>query len=260
MKYYAYHLALSEQDMEGAEVALIPGDPERCEMIAEAVGSFRTLAFHREFKSVLATCDEGRVLVVSSGIGGPSLAIAVEELARLGIRYFIRVGTCGAIQDDIGIGDIVISEGAIRMDGTSDHYAPSLYPACANFEVVQVLSEACMELGYDFHVGITCTSATFYPGQERYDTYTGYVIRNLQGTFQEWKELGVLNYEMEVATLFTIARVFHLQAGAVCGVLVNRNQEEEIDPEEVNTVELKLARVAARSAKMILKSYVKGGQ
>lgn len=252
MKYYAYHLSLSEEDLKGATVALIPGAPERCVTIAREFGSYKEISFHREYRSILAEDGKNRVLVVSSGIGGPSLAIAIEELARLGINSFIRVGTCGAIQDAIQVGDMIVSEGAVRMDGTSDHYAPIAYPACANFSLVQALVQAATQLGYHYRSGITCTSATFYPGQERYDTYTGYVIRSLQGTFQEWKELGVLNYEMEVATLFTVARVFGLKAGAICGVLVNRNHEEDVDLDVIEEIEQKLARVAALAAKIIL--------
>jgi len=252
--YYAYHLALGEEDLKGVEVAITPGAPERCEKIAGFIGSFQVLAFHREFKSVLASGKNGRVLVVSSGIGGASLSIMVEELARLGIKVFLRVGTCGAIQEEILVGDLVISEGAVRMDGVSCHYAPLAYPACADFGLVHCLKRACEDLQYRYHMGITCSSATFYPGQERYDTFTGYVLRELQGSLEEWRQLRVLNYEMEVATLLTVARVFGLRAGALCGVLVNRLQEENVSPEVVEKVEVRLAQVAGRTAELILDS------
>ncbi|MEN3185055.1 MAG: uridine phosphorylase [Atribacterota bacterium] len=252
MSYYAYHLALREEDFGGVTLVITPGDPERCEKIASAIGPFQVLAFHREFKSVLVSGRKGKVLVVSSGIGGASLSIMVEELARLGVKVFLRVGTCGAIQEHISVGDLIVSEGAVRMDGVSEHYAPIAYPACADFELVRYLKNACEDLGYRYHIGVTCSSATFYPGQERYDTFTGYVLRDLQGSFKEWQKLGILNYEMEVATLFTMTRVFGLRAGAICGVLVNRVQNEQVSLEAMEEVEWKLAQVARLTAERIL--------
>lgn len=252
MGYYAYHLGLREEDIAGATLAFLPGDPERTLTLASFGKSCYQLAYHREFKTVLSCGDWGNVLIVSTGIGGPSLAIAVEELAALGCRQFIRVGTCGAIQKEIVPEDLIISEGAVRMDGTSDHYAPLSYPACAHWDMVKIICQACEQLKYRYWTGITCSSASFYPGQERYNTFSGYVPRNLRGTMEEWQRLGVLNYEMEVATLFTVARALGLKAGAVCGVLVNRQQEEEVKPEMVEKVEQKLAQVVAKVSEIIL--------
>lgn len=253
--YRAYHLGLAEGDTEGATLALLPGAPERTEILAQAFGKARVLAFHREFKSVLAENKVGKILVVSTGIGGPSLSIAVEELSRLGIRWFIRVGTCGAIQEGVNVGDLIVSEGAVRLDGASEHYAPLAYPAVADWRLVDVLEKACKAAGVPYHVGITCSSATFYPGQERYDTFSRYVPRHLQGSLKEWQALGVLNYEMEVATLFVVARIFGLRAGAVCGVLVNRTKEEHVIEKELRVVEERLARVAALAARWVLERF-----
>jgi len=252
MKYYAYHLSMAEDDLRGATIALIPGAPERVVTIAQEFGPYQEIAFHREYRSVIADDGKDRILVVSSGIGGPSLAIAIEELARLGVQTYIRVGTSGAIQDFIQVGDLIISEGAVRMDGTSEHYAPMSFPACENFSVVTALNQAAKQLGYNHHSGITCTSATFYPGQERYDTFTHYVVRSLQGSLEEWKKLGILNYEMEIATLYTLARVFGLKAGAVCGIIVNRNQKEDVDLKTLQEVEERMSRVAVQAAKILL--------
>ncbi len=252
--YRAYHLGLSSDAVRDVSLALLPGAPERAEILAEAFGKPEVLAFHREFKSVLAENKEGKVLVVSTGIGGSSLSIAVEELARIGVRWFIRVGTCGALQEDVAVGDLVISEGAVRLDGASLHYAPLEYPAVADWETVKILKEACEKARVRYHIGVTCSSATFYPGQERYDTFSGYVPRNLQGSLREWQTLKVLNYEMEVATLLVMARVFGLRAGAVCGVLVNRTKREEVEEGVVEKVEKNLARVSALAARQILSS------
>lgn len=252
MSYYSYHLALSEEEVKGIKLALLPGAPERCWKIASAFGDGEELAFHREFKTVKAENESGKVLVVSTGIGGSSLSITVEELAQLGVRNFLRVGTCGAIQEEVAVGDLVISEGAVRMDGASPHYAPLSYPACAHWEMTEALKKACEFLKYRYHLGITCSSATFYPGQERYDTFSGYVISSLRGSREEWKKLGVLNYEMEIATLFTVARVLGLRSGAICGVLVNRNKKEEVEREKIEEVEDRLSEVAAKAAQLIL--------
>ncbi len=239
--------------LEGAQLALIPGDPERCSAIAALFGDYRELAFHREFRSILAESGKEKALVVSSGIGGPSLAVAMEELARLGIRCFLRVGTCGAIAPDLNPADLVISEGAVRLDGTSQHFAPLPYPACADTELTHLIVRACRELGFPYRKGITCSSATFYPGQERYDTFTGYVIRDFQGSLEEWKKLGVLNYEMETATLFTVARTFGLRAGALCAVLVNRLASEEPDHISLREAENRVNRTAVYTAGLALR-------
>ncbi|HSV31496.1 MAG TPA: uridine phosphorylase [Atribacteraceae bacterium] len=260
MSYFAYHLGLHEEDLSGVTLALVPGAPERCVKIAAAYGTYRELAVHREFKTILAESEEGKVLVVSSGIGGPSLSIAVEELARLGIRHFIRAGTCGAIQEDVGIGDLVVSEGAVRLDGTSDHYAPVSYPACADHALTTYLLRAGRELGHRVRLGLTCSTASFYPGQERYDTFSGYVIRGLRNTFEEWKRLGVLNYEMEIATLFTVCRVLGLKAAAVCGVLVSRIQEETVDLLIKPEVEMKVSETVALAAKLILRKEFRNAE
>ena len=252
MSYYSYHLAVSEEEVRGIKLALLPGAPERCWKIASAFGDGEELAFYREFKTVKAENESGKILVVSTGIGGSSLSIAVEELAQLGVRNFLRVGTCGAIQEGVAVGDLVISEGAVRMDGASPHYAPLSYPACANWEMVGALKKACELLKYRYHLGITCSSATFYPGQERYDTFSGYIISSLLGSKKKKKKLGVLNYEMEIATLFTVARVLGLRSGAICGVLVNRNQKEEVEREKIEEIENRLSQVAAKAAQLIL--------
>jgi len=166
------------------------------------------------------------VVVTSTGIGGPSATIAIEELAQVGIRVFVRVGTSGAIQPTINVGDVVITTGSVRLEGSSGHYAPLEYPAVADYHVLHALMEAAGEIGpregFDFHAGITVSGDTFYPGQERYDTYSGYVIRRFQGTLEEWRRLHALNYEMESAAIFTACGTLGLRGGCVTGIVVNR--------------------------------------
>lgn len=253
----AHHLALSRGDLAGARIAVLPGDPGRVPAIAAGLarslaGDARELSANREYRSALVQGGVGPALVLSTGIGGPSTAIAVEELARLGVDTFIRAGTTGVLPEHIEPGDVIISSGAVRLDGASTHYAPIEYPAVAHPTVTAALLVGARHTGIRHHLGITASSDTFYPGQERYDTFSGYVIRRFQGSAEEWRRLHVLNYEMEAATLFVVASTMGLRAGAVCGVLVNRTQTERIDPELVTRVEANTIAVACEAVRRLL--------
>ena len=228
-----YHIGLSKQDLEGATLALLPGDPGRVEALAAALGESRGLSFHREYKSALISFGTMRVLVMSTGMGGPSVAIGVEELARLGVRNFIRVGTTGAIQPFVALGDLIVNEAAVRLDGTSTHYAPLEFPAVADHSLTGALVETAQQLAIPCHLGIAASSDTFWPGQERYDSYTGYVPRRWRGSMAEWRALGVLNYEMETAALFTVARTMNLRAASICGVVAQRTETEQVASREI---------------------------
>jgi uridine phosphorylase len=245
-----YHLALRASLLEGAAIALLPGDPGRVEHIARTaplVGA-RELACKREYRSWMAYAGSVPVLVTSTGIGGPSTSIAVDELAQIGVRTFIRVGTTGAIQPNVEVGDVVVTTGAVRLDGASTHYAPIEYPAVAHFEVVAALVAAARELGVPARAGVTCTADTFYPGQERYDSFTGYVPRRFQGITEEWRRLGVLNYEMEAATLLTMTSAMGLRGGCAAGVVVNRATGEHVTPEGLAQGERNAVGVAVLAA------------
>lgn len=244
-----YHLSLSEREIAGAQIALLPGDPARVEKIAGALERGRFVASHREFCTWLGYARDIPIVITSTGIGGPSTAICVEELAQLGVRVFIRVGTTGALQSSINIGDVVITTGAVRFDGASTHYAPIEYPAVADYELVWALRDAAQKLHIPYHVGITCSSATFYPGQERSDSFGQYVLRGLRGTKAEWQRLGVLNYEMEAATLLVMCRALGLRAGCVCGV-VDTPAQEQISPENLHRAEQNAIRVAVAATQI----------
>ena len=222
-----YHIQLSEQMLQGSVTAILPGDPGRVEKTAKYIDSDAIfLASNREYTSWLAQINDKSILVCSTGIGGPSLSIAVEELASLGIKNFIRIGTTGAIQSHIKIPSVIITTGAVRLDGASKHYAPIEYPAVANLELSNLLVESAKESNISYYTGITASSDTFYPGQERYDTFSKYVIKNFQGSLKEWQKLNILNFEMESSTLLTIAGVFGLKAACVSAVIVNRTTNE----------------------------------
>lgn len=177
-----YHVGLSREMLKGAEYALLPGDPGRVESLAKALGPAQYLNTHREYTSWLAVVEGQNVLVCSTGMGGPSVAIGLEELARIGIKNFIRVGTTGCIQENINLGDVIINNAAVRLEGTSTHYAPLNFPAVASLKLTTALNDAAAALNVPHHVGISVSSDTFWPGQERYDSFTGYVCNALRGT------------------------------------------------------------------------------
>ncbi|WP_076919674.1 MULTISPECIES: uridine phosphorylase [unclassified Pseudoalteromonas] len=246
-----FHLGLCIDDLKGAKLAIVPGDPDRAARISQFLDNPTCLAQTREFHVYLGQLNGHSVVVCSTGIGGPSTSIAVEELAQLGVRSFLRIGTTGAIQPHINEGDILISQASVRLDGASQHFAPLCYPAVSDFFATQAMVKACENLNIDFHIGITASSDTFYPGQERYDTHSGYVPKSLQGSCEEWQKLGVMNYEMESATLFTMCAALGLQAACVAGVLVNRTRQE-IPNVDHGEIEKKSVAVVLEAAKVLL--------
>jgi uridine phosphorylase len=232
-----YHLDLDSEQIQGARLALLPGDPFRSARIAERIAALyggraaeRPLAHKREFCTYLAELAGVKVLVTSTGIGGPSTSIAIDELAQLGVQTFIRVGTTGAIQDAIAIGDVVITTGSVRLDGASLQYAPIQYPAVAHADVMLALVRAAQtlapSLGCRYHMGITASTDTFYQSQEHHDTFPRHIPRHVKGMTEEWRRLHVLNYEMESATLLTVASAFGLRAGCVTGVINTRATDQ----------------------------------
>jgi len=248
-----YHLDLDEAKIEGARYAFLPGDPGRVHDIAIAFDpQAKEIAWKREYRTYLGRMNGQPVLVTSTGIGGPSTSIAIDELAQLGVRTFLRVGTTGAIQPEIAVGDVIITTGAVRLDGASTHYAPIEYPAVAHHELVQALVEAAQALEKRSHVGITASCDTFYPGQERYNSYAQYVPRCFQGATEEWRRLYVLNYEMEAATVLTLCSALGLRGGCVTGVIVNRTKTEHITPEDLALGEGNAIQVAVEAMRRLV--------
>jgi len=241
-----YHLNIDSAIIEGAAVALLPGDPGRVQALATTppFERARELANKREYRTWIAYVGRTPVLVTSTGIGGPSASIAIDELAQLGVRTFLRVGTTGAIQADIDIGTVIVTTGAVRLDGASTHYAPIEYPAVAHPDVVQAVMTAARDLGVPFRAGVSASCDTFYPGQERYDSFSGYVPRRFQGITEEWRRLHVLNYEMESSTVLTLASAMGLRGGCVAGVVVNRARSENVTKADLEIGESNAVRVA----------------
>jgi uridine phosphorylase len=204
---------------------LLPGDPERVPLIAKYWDKAWHVATHREFVTYSGYYKGVFISATSTGIGAPSTAIAIEELARCGVDTFIRVGTTGALKREIKLGDLVISTGAVRLEGTSRHYAISEYPAIASFEVVLALIEAAESLGVNYHVGLTASSDSFYVGQER-PGFKDYLPPFQRGLIEYLRSMNVLNFEMEASVIFILSNIYGLRAGAVCAAIANRETDE----------------------------------
>ncbi len=215
-----YHLHTKKGDV--GRYVILPGDPKRVPLIARHLDDAVLVADSREFVTYTGTLDGERVSVTSTGIGGPSASIAMEELYKCGADTFIRMGTCGGIALPVMGGDVVIATGAVRMEGTSREYAPVEFPAVADYYVVTALREAAERLGFRYHIGVVQCKDSFY-GQ--HDPEEMPVSGELLAKWEAWKRLGVLASEMESAALFTVAA----RLGARCGsaFFVVGNQERE---------------------------------
>lgn len=215
-----FHIQCTHGDI--GNYCILPGDPGRCEAIAQYFQSPVHIKTNREYVTYTGELCGEKVSVVSTGIGGPSAAIAMEELCNLGTHTFIRVGTCGGIKLDVQSGDIVVATGAVRMEGTSREYAPIEYPAVSDFVVTCALTQAAQTLGKTWHTGVVQSKDSFY-GQHSPERMP--VSFELKQKWEAWKRLGVLASEMESAALFTVAAARQVRCGAVFHVIWNQERE-----------------------------------
>lgn len=215
-----YHIKTGKGDV--GKYVLLPGDPKRSAKIAAYLEDARLVADNREFVTYTGYLEGEKVSVTSTGIGGPSAAIALEELVHCGADTFVRIGTCGAMQMDILGGDIVIATGAVRMEGTSKEYAPIEYPAVASYLVVHALIKAAEQTGVRFHTGVVQSKDSFY-GQHEPETKP--VSYELTAKWEAWKKMGCLASEMETAALFIAGAYLGVNVGA-CYLVVG-NQERQ---------------------------------
>ena len=216
-----YHLQIRPGDV--GRYVILPGDPKRCEKIAKHFEDAKLVADSREFVTYTGYLEGEKVSVTSTGIGGPSASIAMEELVQCGADTFVRVGTCGGIDLDVKGGDIVIATGAVRMEGTSREYAPIEYPAVADLEVVNALVAAAKELGFTYHTGVVQCKDAFYGQHEPEMMPAGYELIN---KWEAWKKLGCLASEMETAALYIVAAKLHVRVGACFLVMANQEREK----------------------------------
>ncbi|WP_164667880.1 nucleoside phosphorylase [Virgibacillus doumboii] len=199
------HIQLS-RDLN-VEYALLPGDPARVEKVKNQLTNAKDLVYNREYKSVIGYYKGVKVLVLSTGIGAPSAGIAVEELANIGVHTLIRIGSCGALKDNLELGDLVIATGAVRDEGLSKSYIDSIYPAVAGYELVFSLKKAVEEMQVGHHLGIVRSHDTFYTDQE-----------NEIDAF--WSRKGILGSDMETAGLFVLGGLRGLRTASVLNVVV----------------------------------------
>ena len=215
-----FHIQCEKGEVGG--YCLLPGDPGRCEAIARWLDGAVHVRTNREYAIWTGTLLGESVSVVSTGIGGPSAAIAMEELANLGTHTFVRVGTCGGIDLSVQSGDVVVATGAVRMEGTSREYAPIEWPAVPDFTVTRALVEACNDLGFSWHAGVVQCKDSFY-GQHSPGRMP--VSYELEQKWEAWKRLGVLASEMESAALFAVAAARRVRCGSVFHVIWNQERE-----------------------------------
>lgn len=216
-----YHLNCVKGDV--GRYVLLPGDPGRCEAIAKLFDDPVHIGMNREYNIWTGTLLGEKVSVCSTGIGGPSAAIAMEELVQIGADTFVRVGTCGGIHLDVKPGDIVVATGSIRYEHTSLEYAPIEYPAVADFGIASALKAASEELGYCTHTGVVQCKDAFY-GQHSPEKYPVYY--DLLQKWESWKRLGVKASEMESSALFVVADALHVRCGSCFHVVWNQEREK----------------------------------
>ena len=217
-----YHIGLKEGDV--GEYVILPGDPKRCAKIAAYFDDAKLIADRREYTTYTGYLNVVKVSVTSTGIGGPSAAIALEELVKVGAKKFIRVGTCGGMDIDVKSGDLVIATGAIRMEGTSKEYAPIEFPAVADYDIVTSLINAAKKLNQSYHVGVVECKDSFY-GQHSPEIMP--VNYELQNKWNAWLKLGCKASEMESAALFIVASYLKVKVGSIFLVVANQEREKQ---------------------------------
>ena len=242
-----YHIGCRQGDV--GKYVILPGDPGRCEKIAEYLDSPSFVAQNREFVTYTGFLSGEKVSVTSTGIGGPSASIAMEELFRCGADTFVRIGTCGGIDLKVVAGDCVIAMSAVRNEGTSREYAPIEYPATADFDVALALKNAAEESGYPHHVGVVQCKDSFY-GQHSPERMP--VSYELLDKWEAWKRLGVLASEMESAALFTVAASLGARCGSVFSVVWNQERRAKgITGEECHDTD-RAIRIAVGAIKKLI--------
>ena len=216
-----YHIGLKEGDV--GRYVILPGDPKRCEKIAAYFDDAKLVADRREYTTYTGYLNGVKVSVTSTGIGGASASIALEELVNVGADTFIRVGTCGGMDIDVKGGDIVIATGAIRMEGTSKEYAPIEFPAVANLDITNALVQSAKKLNFNYHTGVVQCKDSFY-GQHNPDRMP--VSYELLNKWEAWKRMGCLASEMESAALFIAGSFLKVKVGSVFLTVANQEREK----------------------------------
>jgi len=245
-----YHINLSRKDLEGAKYAILTGDPGRVGSIAKYLENPKKIGQNREYTAYLGNIKTEKILVISTGMGGPSTAICVEELAQIGITHLIRIGTSGGMQLEVSAGDVVIATGAIRQEGTSKEYLPLEFPAIADLDISSALREAAQELKLTYYTGVVQCKDSFY-GQHSPERMP--VSYELKDKWNAWIKGGALCSEMETASLFTVSSTLRLHAGAILLVIWNQEREKQgLSQEECFDTD-RAIKVAINAIKKLIK-------
>lgn len=244
-----YHIAVKKGDV--GKYVILPGDPKRCVKIAQYFEDAKLIADNREYITYTGYLNGTKVSVTSTGIGGPSASIAMEELVKAGADTFVRIGTCGGMDLDVKSGDVVIATGAIRMEGTTKEYAPIEFPAVANLEVVNALVDSAKTLGYPYHAGIVECKDSFYGQHEPEKMPVNYELLN---KWNAWLKLGCLASEMESAALFVVGSYLKVRVGSVFLVVANQEREKQhLDNPVVHNTDMAI-EVAVNSIKKLIET------
>lgn len=251
-----FHIHLSKADRIG-RYCILPGDPGRCESIAALLDNPVHVGMNREYNTWSGDLLGERVSVVSTGIGGPSASIAMEELKEIGVDTFIRVGTCGGIRLDVQSGDVVVATGAIRMEGTSREYAPIEFPAVADFDVTTALVQGAARLGLRAKTGVVQCKDSFYGQHSPYRMPVSY---ELEDKWEAWKRLGTLASEMESAALFIAAAALGVRCGSCFHVIWNQERQAAgLDQKEEHDTSSAI-RVSIEALKLLIEQDRKTGR
>ena len=240
------HIALEKGDV--GRYVFLPGSPERTEKIAAYFEDPKEIAYHREYRTFVGKLDGVPVAVTSTGIGGPSTAIAVEELYQCGVDTMMRVGTCASVSSKVSRGDVVIPNGAIRIEGVSSHYLPMEFPCVPDFQMLKALEQAAIDLGLSYDIGVTITKASFYT---QTSPETKPVAQELMYKWDSYKRGGASSTSMECAPLFAIGSSLGIRTASVMASATTCGEpkpgEEEIDIED------RAIQVAIEAMKLIIK-------
>ena len=250
-----FHIACAQGDI--GRYCILPGDPGRVPAIAALFDDAKQIAYNREFNVWTGTLLGEKVTACSTGIGGPSASIAMEELHKCGADTFIRPGPCGGIDLNVQSGDVVVATGAIRYEHTSREYAPIEFPAVADFQVTNALVEATKKLGFPLHTGIVQCKDSFY-GQ--HDPAASPVYYELQQKWESWKRLGVKASEMESAALFVVAAALGCRCGSCFHVVWNQEREAAGLDQKMSEDTSSSVKVSVEALKLLIEADRKAGR
>ena len=250
-----FHIACAQGDI--GRYCILPGDPGRVPAIAALFDDAKQIAYNREFNVWTGTLLGEKVTACSTGIGGPSASIAMEELHKCGADTFIRTGTCGGIDLNVQSGDVVVATGAIRYEHTSREYAPIEFPAVADFQVTNALVEATKKLSFPLHTGIVQCKDSFY-GQ--HDPAASPVYSELQQKWESWKRLGVKASEMESAALFVVAAALGCRCGSCFHVVWNQEREAAGLDQKMSEDTSSSVKVSVEALKLLIEEDRKAGR